>query len=66
MQEVGGSIPPGSTTLVSSAWRHRRKLPPQSDWMNSEVAPSRYRGMAFHFVEAALRGDRSRKIGISI
>jgi hypothetical protein len=34
--------------------------------MTSEVAPSRYRGGALYFVETALRGDPSRKIGDSI
>src|SRR4029077_1322420 len=48
MQEVGGSIPPGSTTL-----HYRRIAPPAK-----AIAPGR-----FDFIEAALRGDRSRKIG---
>jgi hypothetical protein len=51
MQEVGGSIPPGSTTL-----RQRRVAPPAK-----AIAARR-----FDFIEAALRGDRSRKIGNSI
>jgi hypothetical protein len=31
--------------------------------MTSEFAPARYRGRALYFSEAALRGERSRKIG---
>jgi hypothetical protein len=51
MQEVGGSIPPGSTTL---RWQH--VAPP------AEAIAAR----RFDFMETALRGDRSRKIGNSI
>jgi hypothetical protein len=34
--------------------------------MTFEIAPWRYRGRALYFVEAALRCERSRKIGNSI
>jgi hypothetical protein len=34
--------------------------------MASEFAPPRYRGKALYFVESALCGEQSRKIGNSI